>query len=300
MYRKLFDSNGIKVFEPTDGIAKTIRDRVNELRGDAHVFGLRANTAYPTDSDTIFYSNLEWLPESRVWENGESSGEKLGGVSAFCLGEKPSIADIKITIKNLLNEYPARQYLLVAGYGQIGGRDQGESVFDKAQVVGTFLSPRINERQLIEWAEQRYENKPKLLNKFLYELSLATGGQMTMQNIRKNCMGTVSFDGKFAGMRTAQDFAVYPMNGCSMLAKIQSVTRIGTIDLRSGIVQITPAVKGGARAGRMYLAKDGGTVSAEELLMLKAGIMATASGKAGSAGVYCDNSAALDVFGVAS
>ena len=31
-----------------------------------------------------------------------------------------------------------------------------------------------------------------------------------ISNIHKNCMGTVSFDAKFAGMRKPQDFIVYP------------------------------------------------------------------------------------------
>jgi hypothetical protein len=44
-----------------------------------------------------------------------------------------------------------------------------------------------------------------------------------------------------------------------------------------------------------------GALTAEELFELKANIMATASGKAGTNGiVYCDNSGAVDVFGVAA
>lgn len=48
----------------------------------------------------------------------------------------------------------------------------------------------------------------------------------------------------------------------------------------------------------MMEAKPVGSLSAEQLLSLRAGIFATASGKAGSNGiVYCDNKAALEVFG---
>jgi len=112
-------------------------------------------------------------------------------------------------------------------------------------------------------------------------------------------MGTVSFDGKFDGMRKAQDFIVYPMhagNNASK-AKIQSDTRIGSIDLTTGLVTLSPARQGGSYGAHMALAKPAGTLTSEELLMLKASIFATAHGHAGTNGiVYTDNSAAIEVF----
>ena len=116
-------------------------------------------------------------------------------------------------------------------------------------------------------------------------------------NMRKNIMGTLSFDGKFAGMRKAQDFIVYPMKEAEYLATIQSDTRIGTIDIVTGEVVLSPSYKSGAYFVHLALAKPTGTLSAEQLLMLKAQIMGTASGKAGSNGiVFTDNSGALEVF----
>lgn len=121
-----------------------------------------------------------------------------------------------------------------------------------------------------------------------------------ISNIHRNIMGTVSFAGLFPGMRKAQDFIVYPMHegNDASKAKIQSDTRIGSIDLASGAVLLSPARQGGSYGVHMALAKAVCTLSAEELLMLSAGIFATAHGNAGTNKiVYTDNSAALEVFG---
>ncbi len=59
---------------------------------------------------------------------------------------------------------------------------------------------------------------------------------MTTQisNCHRNIMGTVSFDGKFAGMRKPQDFIVYPMQDSGETITIQSEHRFGHIDLALG------------------------------------------------------------------
>lgn len=121
-----------------------------------------------------------------------------------------------------------------------------------------------------------------------------------IENVRKNIMGTVSFDGKFDGMRKAQDFVVYPIGKGVEPATIsvQSDNRFGKIDMATGAVVMS---KPANYANSMTLAMTGanaGKLNAEELLMLKGQIMATASAKAGSNGVvYCDNSGAAEIFG---
>lgn len=55
-----------------------------------------------------------------------------------------------------------------------------------------------------------------------------------ISNCTKNIMGTVSFDGKFAGMRKAQDFIVYPMQDSGEVITIQGDHRFGKIDLATG------------------------------------------------------------------
>lgn len=110
-------------------------------------------------------------------------------------------------------------------------------------------------------------------------------------------MGTVSFDGKFAGMRKSQDFIVYPLSEAKESLKIQSDTRIGTINLETGAVHMSPPKPGGAYFHDLCNAASVGVLTAEELFLLKANVFATASGQAGTNGVvYCDNSAALEVF----
>ena len=119
---------------------------------------------------------------------------------------------------------------------------------------------------------------------------------MSIANIFKNCMGTVSFDGKFPGMRKSQDFIVYPMKEYFECATIQSDTRMGRIHLTSGVVVMSKPHASGAYGVHLAEAVAIDTLSAEDLFTLKAAIFATASGKAGSHHVYCDNSAALEVF----
>lgn len=123
-----------------------------------------------------------------------------------------------------------------------------------------------------------------------------------IDGIRKNCMGTVSFDGKFDGMRKAQDFIVYPLHAGNQTtaAKVQSDTRIGMIHLETGEILMSPSRAGGSYGVHMALAKPAGKLSAESLLALKSAIFATASGKAGTHRVITDNSGALEVFGVAA
>lgn len=117
-------------------------------------------------------------------------------------------------------------------------------------------------------------------------------------NLRQNSVGTVSFDGKFNGMRKAQGFIVYPLKMADTRLTVQSDTRIGTIDLRTGDVEMSPSIRGGAYFPHLCLATHAGKLDAESLLMLKAAVMGTASGKAGTNGVvYTDNSGALEVFG---
>ena len=126
-----------------------------------------------------------------------------------------------------------------------------------------------------------------------------------LTNIRKNCMGTVSFDGQFDGMRKAQDFIVYPMHPdikAEKVAHVQSDTRIGEIDLTTGTVNMSLPRAGGAYYIHMATARIVGKLTSEELLLFKAQIFATAGEKVGDnvLHVVTDNSGAAQVFGVQS
>lgn len=119
-----------------------------------------------------------------------------------------------------------------------------------------------------------------------------------LSNISKNCMGTVSFDGKFGKMRKVADFCVYPIekSASSNVAKIQSDGYSGFIDLRdddgAGDVYLAKGQFSFAQAKRSKVDK----LSADEFAELVAAIKKSANPRAGSNGVvYCDNSGASGV-----
>jgi hypothetical protein len=117
-------------------------------------------------------------------------------------------------------------------------------------------------------------------------------------NIKRNRLGTASFDGQFKGMRKPQDFIVYPITSNSDYIKIQSDTRIGTVNLDTGFVQLAGPIASGADFRHISNRKYCGTLTGEELLTLKAHIASTSSAKAGSNGViFTDNSGAISVLG---
>ncbi len=126
-----------------------------------------------------------------------------------------------------------------------------------------------------------------------------------LANFHRNCLGTVSFDAKFEGMRKAQEFDVYPMGkghtGGTDRAKVQSETRLGFIDLTTGEVMMSKAVSGGASQKHLATAASAGKLTGDQLLILKSHIFGSASAKAGTNGVmFCDNSGASEVFSQAA
>jgi hypothetical protein len=120
-----------------------------------------------------------------------------------------------------------------------------------------------------------------------------------ISNIKPSRMGTIRFDGKFAGMRKPQDFITYPIGTGqdASRAKVQSDTRIGFIDLTDGTVTMSAPVSSGAAFHHLATAKPIDKLTGEELLLLKAKILGTANGHAGTNGaVFTDNGGAMDVF----
>lgn len=122
---------------------------------------------------------------------------------------------------------------------------------------------------------------------------------MNIQNIKRNSMGTLDFDGKFDGMRKPQDFITYPIGAKDdkTRVKIQSDTRIGFINLTNGHVLMSPSIKGGAYNHHLSQINDVGKLNQEELFSLKAQLLDSASAKAGTNGIVTtDNSGAAEVF----
>lgn len=120
-----------------------------------------------------------------------------------------------------------------------------------------------------------------------------------ISNIRKGIMGTVEFDGKFSGMRKPQSFVVYPIaaGGDAGCATVQSDTRIGTIDTATGEVRMSASRPGGAYSA--HIPRGGpptDRLTAEALLMLRAGVFGTAGASVGCSVMTTDNSGAAGVF----
>lgn len=111
---------------------------------------------------------------------------------------------------------------------------------------------------------------------------------MKVTNIRKNCMGTISFDAKLKGMRKPQDFVVYP-NPSPEAIMVQSENRVGKI-----VGNKIYYCQGAAFVFMGVKPLQSDTIdNIDELL---AAIRGTASQHAGTNGiVYCDNSTAANV-----
>lgn len=68
-------------------------------------------------------------------------------------------------------------------------------------------------------------------------------------SLRKNCVNTYDITAQFPGMRKPQEFTVYPkgnQSGGEHCRIIQSDTRIGVINLKDGVVALSPPKQGGA------------------------------------------------------
>lgn len=120
-----------------------------------------------------------------------------------------------------------------------------------------------------------------------------------IRNLHRNVMGTVSFHGKFDGMRKEQDFCVYPLASGKFEGrlKIQSDTRIGFIDVANGDVTLSKPHSGGAYFHHLALATKVDRLESDELLLLKGHVMDSAGGSVGTKGITTDNAGALEVFG---
>lgn len=120
-----------------------------------------------------------------------------------------------------------------------------------------------------------------------------------------NCLGTADIPMKGPGMRKEQDFTVYPISKTDpdQIITIQSPTRIGRIDLKTGRGQYTPAQAGGAYNHHFALAQIKGTMVTFQLQdidtqYIKMYIFSTAAERAGNKGIISDNSGAVNMLSI--
>lgn len=117
---------------------------------------------------------------------------------------------------------------------------------------------------------------------------------MKVTNIRKNIMGTISFDGRFEQMRKAQDFIVYPLADSGTVITVQSDTRFGRIDLFNGLVTMSQPHAGGAYSHHLLMDKPVySMIAAEECQLLRDCVKRTGGLQVGSSIVKSDNTGAM-------
>jgi hypothetical protein len=122
--------------------------------------------------------------------------------------------------------------------------------------------------------------------------------QLQISGCRRNIMGTVTFDGKCAGMRKPQDFIVYPMQDSGPNITIQSDHRFGQIDLDTGKGVLSANRAQYANAPWLGLCVINGTaidveLATEERETLRQWIKSTGGVLVGRSIVKCDNTGAL-------
>jgi hypothetical protein len=117
-----------------------------------------------------------------------------------------------------------------------------------------------------------------------------------ISNMKRNIMGTLSFDMKVEGMKLPQDFIVYPMNAGDTSIKIQSDKRFGRLNLSTGEGIMNK--KNVNNASSIHLSRgDNMTfkLTSSQLSSLKSAIKSTGGKSVGNAGISSDNSGAMEL-----
>ena len=123
-----------------------------------------------------------------------------------------------------------------------------------------------------------------------------------MKNFHINSLGTVSFIGKFPGMRKEQDFIVYPItSNPDDKIRCQSENRWMEINVQTGSAEITSAQSGHHNTWLLAIQRMKGkhkefTIDAETLGTLKQRIAETSGKLVGGSIVKTDNSGAARVL----
>lgn len=125
---------------------------------------------------------------------------------------------------------------------------------------------------------------------------------ISLDSIRKNCMGTISFNMMYKGMRKVDDFIVYPKSSddTDSVIIIQSGRRFGKLDLNTGKSIIAVGDNANSITLSMQIAlKTAKCVmfTPEQCQQLKERILGTYSSKAGTNGImYSDNTGVIGLI----
>jgi hypothetical protein len=142
----------------------------------------------------------------------------------------------------------------------------------------------LKNKQLIE----------RFIRKFLNENDEVE--TVKISNMKRNIMGTLSFDMKVEGMKLPQEFTVYPMNAGDTSIRIQSDKRFGRLNLSTGEGIMNR--KSINNASSIHLSRgDNMTfkLTSSQLAALKNAIKNTGGKSVGNAGISSNNSGAMEL-----
>ena len=92
---------------------------------------------------------------------------------------------------------------------------------------------------------------------------------VVVSEIKKGRFSECEFNAMFAGMRKAQNFVVYPVNKGDSTIVIQSDSRIGEVNLESGVCRISNNISGGAHFLNLPMVEENALFSKEDLESIK-------------------------------
>jgi len=142
----------------------------------------------------------------------------------------------------------------------------------------------LKNKQLIE----------RFIRKFLNENDEVE--TVKISNMKRNIMGTLSFDMKVEGMKLPQDFIVYPMNAGDTSIRIQSDKRFGRLNLSTGEGIMNKKNVNNASSIHLSMGeRQSFKLTSSQLSALKNAIKATGGKSVGKAGVSSDNSGAMEL-----
>lgn len=125
-----------KTFTSDEEVADDIQQIIEANKGDFSEFGLRVeDVATPAATGDI-------LPNSRVWDDGEPTGDTLAGTSTFGVSDRSSIhramRDMGLLSTSKYQGYFGKVVYLVAGNSAEAGEDAGEKIIKSAKVIAVY------------------------------------------------------------------------------------------------------------------------------------------------------------------
>jgi hypothetical protein len=110
--------------------ATEILAAIRSAPADTVYFGLRVE-------DGRTFAIGDYIPNSRVWDDGEPTQDEVDGVSTVGLGDDPSLSDVE-TALGAADIYHGATIMLVGARYQSRGQDAGEHVLRRPISLGVW------------------------------------------------------------------------------------------------------------------------------------------------------------------